>query len=107
MIMIRLWGYAGTDLDELPMRRTDNARIIDTATHTLTSPGEWRQEPVYVRRKKRKAAMPEEGDAAAANDEGRIEAQQRLMIGKLPVAYRCARACMPCPPRLLLQGMVV
>ena len=44
--------------------------------------GQWQQEAVYVRRRKRKAAADVEGAP--------MEAQQRLLLGTLPIAYRHA-----------------
>jgi hypothetical protein len=72
------WG-AENDLDELPMRRTDNARIIDTESCSFHSAGEWASDRVHLRRTKRKG-----GDGVG------MEVQQRLILGSLPIAYRCA-----------------
>lgn len=69
--------HAGVSLDDVPMRRADNARILDTSRHGFQHSGAWRGEKVAVRR-----AAPEGGG-------GGVEVQTRLYVGKLPVAYKC------------------
>jgi hypothetical protein len=70
---------AGVSLDDLPMRRTDNARILDTSKHAFHHQGVWADTPVFLRRP---ASMP---DSSCF-----VECQQRLTVGRLPIAYRCA-----------------
>ena len=66
------------DLDELPMRRTDNARILDTRKHKLLKSGlSKKRQTVRIRRK------------VEDPDSGCIELQHRQLLGKLPVAYTC------------------
>ena len=68
---------AGVSLDDVPMRRADNARILEVERHGFQHRGEWRAGQVAVRRN---------GGGEAAG--GGVELQTRLYVGKLPVAYR-------------------
>mmetsp|Transcript_14980 Transcript_14980/g.40412 ORF Transcript_14980/g.40412 Transcript_14980/m.40412 type:complete len:247 (+) Transcript_14980:1759-2499(+) len=59
-----------TDINKLPRRRTDGARIIDTGVHSIklyTTPG---------------------GSKLIRRHNGNIERQHRLNIGPLPVGYK-------------------
>jgi hypothetical protein len=75
------------------MRRTDNARILDSSKHNFEHRGTWAHAPVYVRRA---ATQPENG--------GAVEYQQRLMVGRLPVAYRCVLRFMQLLKTVLQTG---
>lgn len=81
----KLDSVADVDLDALPMRRTDNARILDTRKHKLIKSAlNKKKQTVRIRRK------PEDPDS------GCIELQHRQLLGKLPVAYTCVAACCHC-----------
>ncbi|MEW5308567.1 MAG: hypothetical protein WDW38_000515 [Sanguina aurantia] len=58
------------DIDKLPRRRTDAARIVDTEQHTL------------------KLYSTNGGTKLIRRHDGRVERQLRLAIGRLPIAYR-------------------
>eukprot|EP00878_Enallax_costatus_P037365 GHUV01042198.1.p1 GENE.GHUV01042198.1~~GHUV01042198.1.p1 ORF type:complete len:132 (+),score=32.24 GHUV01042198.1:272-667(+) len=57
------------DIDTLPLRRTDNARILDTSKNTV------------------KLYTSDGGTKLLRRQDGRVERQHRLNIGTLPVAY--------------------
>lgn len=57
------------DIDTLPRRRTDNARILDKSKHTI------------------KLYTSESGTKLLRRKDGSVERQHRLSIGTLPVAY--------------------
>ena len=59
------------------MRRTDNARIIDTAQHPLQKSALVDGPVVRIKRQR------DDPEAAC------IETQHRKLLGKLPVAYTC------------------
>eukprot|EP00892_Ulva_mutabilis_P009543 jgi/Ulvmu1/6961/UM033_0018.1 len=65
----------GVDLDELPMRRTDNARIINLEEHPLLNSALRDGPTVCIKRTREDATQP------------CIETQHRKLLGKLPVAY--------------------
>lgn len=60
---------ADVDIDTLPRRRTDNARILDTSKNTV------------------KLYTSDGGTKLLRRQDGRVERQHRLNIGTLPVAY--------------------
>jgi hypothetical protein len=77
------------------MRRTDNARIIDTRKHKLIKSALKKKQTVRIRRK------------TEDPDSGCIELQHRQLLGKLPVAYTCAAIlhllfCISCLQQQLL-----
>lgn len=57
------------DIDTLPRRRTDNARIIDQSKYAV------------------KLYTTDGGVKLLRRKDGRVERQHRLNIGTLPVAY--------------------
>ena len=57
------------DIDTLPRRRTDDARILDRKSHVVR---------LYTR---------EGGVKLLRRKDGRVERQHRLNVGELPVAY--------------------
>ncbi|KAF8069384.1 hypothetical protein HT031_001499 [Scenedesmus sp. PABB004] len=59
------------DIDTLPRRRTDNARILDTGEHAL------------------QLLTTDGGTKLLRRSDGRVERQRRLNVGSLPVAYTC------------------
>jgi hypothetical protein len=60
---------ADVDIDTLPRRRTDNARIFDKTKHTI------------------KLYTSDAGTKLLRRKDGSVERQNRLSIGSLPVAY--------------------
>uniref|UniRef100_A0A7S0RN43 STEEP1 domain-containing protein n=1 Tax=Chlamydomonas leiostraca TaxID=1034604 RepID=A0A7S0RN43_9CHLO len=62
-----------SDIEKLPRRRTDGARIIDTEEHTV------------------KLYTTDGGVKLIKRHNGNIERQYRLNVGTLPVAYRCEK----------------
>ena len=64
-----LFNTADVDIDTLPRRRTDNARILDTSKNTV------------------KLYTSDGGTKLLRRQDGRVERQHRLNIGTLPVAY--------------------
>lgn len=60
---------ADIDIDTLPRRRTDNARVLDTSKNTV------------------KLYTADGGTKLLRRQDGRVERQHRLNIGTLPVAY--------------------
>lgn len=83
------------------MRRTDNARVIHTAECPFQTVGTWAETPTAIRRGEARAKRDAVSDSDAPGGSGQgeeveevadIEVQQRLLLGQLPIAYRCA-AC--------------
>lgn len=60
---------ADVDIDTLPRRRTDNARILDRSKYTV------------------KLYTTDGGVKLLRRKDGRVERQHRLSVGSLPVAY--------------------
>ncbi|KAL6756952.1 hypothetical protein V8C86DRAFT_2612421 [Haematococcus lacustris] len=59
------------DINKLPKRRTDGSRIVDQTEHTM------------------KLYTTDGGTKLLKRHNGKIERQQRLNVGPLPVAYKC------------------
>lgn len=64
-----LFLAADIDIDTLPRRQTDNARVLDTSKNTV------------------KLYTTDGGTKLLRRQDGRVERQHRLNIGTLPVAY--------------------
>lgn len=60
---------ADVDIDNLPLRRTDNARILDRNKYTI------------------KLYTTDGGTKLLRRPDGKVERQYRLNVGSLPVAY--------------------
>eukprot|EP00882_Tetradesmus_deserticola_P015014 GHRQ01015983.1.p2 GENE.GHRQ01015983.1~~GHRQ01015983.1.p2 ORF type:complete len:215 (+),score=65.04 GHRQ01015983.1:583-1227(+) len=60
---------ADVDIDTLPLRRTDNARILDKTKHVV------------------KLYTSDAGTKLLRRKDGSVERQHRLSVGSLPVAY--------------------
>jgi hypothetical protein len=67
--LIAAIAAADVDIDTLPRRRTDNARIFDKSKHTI------------------KLYTSDAGSKLLRRKDGSVERQNRLNIGTLPVAY--------------------
>lgn len=79
--MVPSGSCADVDLDELPMRRTDNARILDTTKYNMIKSALKKKQAVRIRRKVEDTESPS------------IELQHRHLLGKLPVAYTYVSMC--------------